>query len=1581
MPLPPLGVDTYRKWAADRWKGVTDATIGRVQSGLWDVQATSAIDALGAQMARMREDQQRQQEQERQRQEAVRAQLEEDNRRREAEAAQRRAALSSTAGGTLGGIGERVGASFSGIGQTAQRGVQGLQTTAGGWADRAEDAIGGLGAALPGGAGWDADLARIRGEREAIEQQYPTPEPTGPAGFTLPQTGTPEGERITSALAETAMRETPGGQTVLAAARAMAPQGPMTADTPGTNVLGIGQAAMTPWNVTQGVTRGVTQAVPGGETSVFEGQPIPRWVPGVGGQRLTAETPVLGGLTTPDEALPFAVGIAGGTPREAMDALTMATRPVTALAEGVPYVYGRAGALGRRLGGAVTEETAPLAQSRAVAGFGRPSITGAPSGARFGIEGAIEDDIEGQVARRITDPPAVVQTIQGAPGSHTAASLRGAPRTSSPYEVPAPIAQKSGARLEPMDVDELVNPRLPAAQRAAPENQRRVTRTVRTADTLYDYLSGMADDYADYRDFYPDFGRFYRSIAEPAGEQADGVFNELSALWAATAAQTAPHDNLTKALTASLAARKYRQVVGREPTSGEVYRLLMEGVIVDGARIEGGGNTARMVERGTVVAQAPDVALHGGARKLTMEDAKKIAQTWETGTIEIPSNFKLTAFNLLNALAARSRYSPFSVIDTHMFRLFGYADPGAAGGSPEASRFVQATIERLAREKGWSPHQLQSALWYGAKNEVAPPSAVGVRFADKVPLTKETFGLPAGTEVDDGTLAYSVERNRPLIEQFMAEAAPQGPINENAARATVVFPGKRSARGRPLFRLDTPAQERAETWMENRGYAFTVPVSDAALRALDYDPATGTLGALAARNLPAQVVRHPDGSLAVQLYTQSDEGAREAARVVGAAPGMTAEAPEPLRPLLDTAGGATGRVFQVDKADGTRWTGPELEAARQAGVPATLSPDGRSLVARADDLGEGVDEVAVRDALEGAGAPPVAVQTVPVRAAYGRPGQTPVVDDVLGIRRGQRMRMPTLTAEQQAQRARDGAAEQRVFDAIRSLWRRGPEGEAAADELRFLAVGKGEAGEAAARDYLAAHGLQDVLPAAPLAGITEGTGAAEGMLGLARRATEPLMARGAMTQGERAFDVAVGTAGGVAGAVTAEEDATWQERAARGALGASLGGLAGANVRQLGRVGQRALAGAPGGDEALGAVSGQQLALPGVGKAPRSRDLLSDVTTVGTGLGLANPASLAANLTGGVMRTATRVARELAGETGNPLHAFEDVVGMAVEVPRALARLPRSIWEGPTPQARALTGASIGSGLENRQNLPALVGTFGTRANAATDQLIRAINEAGASRVARARGRTGVERARDVQRAGEFATYQSGKSSPLADLMSQSRSWLADPQASTAQRLAGGVLYGFAPYVRMPERLLVESLKTITDPVTQALPLVQALRKGDKAAMREARARIAVGGAASALFYRLVARRRVDRGRPHRPHRAAPAGSGGGGVEHRPHRRPDHPPALPGRPRAERQRDRQHPGRREDRDGRGERPGAGVRGRGQRGPALGALRELPPRSGPLRGRRPRGPGRQHPGAHRRRHRDPSGGGPGPARRR
>ena len=76
----------------------------------------------------------------------------------------------------------------------------------------------------------------------------------------------------------------------------------------------------------------------------------------------------------------------------------------------------------------------------------------------------------------------------------------------------------------------------------------------------------------------------------------------------------------------------------------------------------------------------------------------------------------------------------------------------------------------------------------------------------------------------------------------------------------------------------------------------------------------------------------------------------------------------------------------------------------------------------------------------------------------------------------------------------------------------------------------------------------------------------------------------ARSGGERAFDVATGTAGGVASAATAEEDATWQERAKRFALGAAAGSLVGPTARgALGQVAGRSV-------NTLGAAAGRPAA-------------------------------------------------------------------------------------------------------------------------------------------------------------------------------------------------------------------------------------------------------------------------------------------------------------------------------------------------------------------------------------------------------
>ena len=223
-----------------------------------------------------------------------------------------------------------VGAVASDWGSQAQRRIDGLTSGIGAGLDRIDAGLDAASAALPGGAQWDAELERIGQEAQASAQQFPPPQEAlqdgaGPLAGYANQTGTPEGEAITSALAETATRETPGGQFVTGLARNVAQNtGPMTADTPVQNVAAMGGLALqnvgaplpgrwagkaiNPGVLQEAAARAAAEALPGGQTSVLEGVQIPDYVPFLGGQTLTSDTPVLGGLTTPDEALPFAAG-------------------------------------------------------------------------------------------------------------------------------------------------------------------------------------------------------------------------------------------------------------------------------------------------------------------------------------------------------------------------------------------------------------------------------------------------------------------------------------------------------------------------------------------------------------------------------------------------------------------------------------------------------------------------------------------------------------------------------------------------------------------------------------------------------------------------------------------------------------------------------------------------------------------------------------------------------------------------------------------------------------------------------------------------------------------------------------------------------------------------------------------------------------------------------------------------------------------------------------------------------------------------------------------------------------------------
>jgi len=1059
--------------------------------------------------------------------------------------------------------------------------------------------------------------------------------------------------------------------------------------------------------------------------------------------------------------------------------------------------------------------SAPEEDIGAMAGRG-----GRQEASRFGIPtGQFHPgDVEGQAMAGATGTVDDLRALPGAPGSRGAI---GNARVNSARAMPEEIAANTVGQV---DAD-----------------------GVRTAATPYEYLKGMAQDYAQYRNFYPDFGRFYRSLSEPAGQMRDQLFNELGALWGATAAQTAPHDNLIKAIQSSIAARRWRQVLADNgiadslPNRNELFHLLKTGEVAPGVTYErvpnpdwvkGGAQPATIPTpaEGTkdlVIGTVPEAQLKGSAAKITMDDAQKISDVWNKGTIDIPTNFKLTAFNLLNALAARNEHAPWSVIDTHMFRLFGYAQDAAGkanlpgkvkagdlAGNPIASRYIQAVVGRLADELGWEPHQVQSALWYGAKNEVSPVSVKRLERGLQGPaldFAQKFEDVAPGARPDDGTLAYSIAKAWPQLEDFLQNHAPSGPINDASGNATVRFTGplpkasgsaaaRSAVTGEPLeglgsrlggkapgggrfgtFRLGYPEQEGANAWAENRGYTTTVDASPEEMRALGYDPATGQIAALAERNIPHAVTQNPDGTRSVQLFTRSDEPARAAQGLLRQGLGE-ARVPAMIRPILPGQAAeeassltGTGTAFQIDKAGGGKWLPEEIKAARDAGLPLHVSPDGESLVVRPSDLGPDVKLEDVTNAMELAGAPKLDAQEVPVR------------------------------------------------------------------ELPDLA------------DYAASGGDRTVNGTGPTAqdlGITpsrgagvDGTDGLDTGLGAAWRQTLRAMgpAGQAASPGQQLSDIAGAGLGAAAGWQTAPEDADWQERAKRAILGASAGALAGpAARRSLGLLAE----GAP---EAAGLLP--RTAQGGVdwGKVGAS-----DIPEIMSGNPLMGAPSLLANATSGVARTLQRALGSSISHslTGHPMDAVADIRGMLQELPGAAGRFASNVAAGPSPRAPGMTGAPARLGMTERSGLIPAFLSGGTRLNSATDAFWRDINEAGARAAgerAAAGGRTpqgGVDAM--ARRAGDYATW-GGPNTAVAKKLTEFKNMVHDPSAPLLDRVGAGLVTALAPYVMMPERLLRAAVGD-TVPVGNLAGAVRAGAKGDKVAMQEALGRAAAGGAVTSFL-------------------------------------------------------------------------------------------------------------------------------------
>lgn len=216
------------------------------------------------------------------------------------------------------------------------------------------------------------------------------------------------------------------------------------------------------------------------------------------------------------------------------------------------------------------------------------------------------------------------------------------------------------------------------------------------------------------RNFYPDYGRFF---GEDLARNSKTLFKELNAIFGAVASQASPETNLQRALAVMSAGRHFMLAhpeLNRPPDFNELTVLTST-------------NFDRNRMHYTPLVTEDDLGRFP-AGGITGADVKKVVEIWETGGADIGAGWKTPVFGQNLESGALNRADPLSVPDTHMFRGRGHTQTG--GGPPQsvnsdlrALGITNATVVRLADEFGLTPFQVQSALWFVYKNELAPFNA------------------------------------------------------------------------------------------------------------------------------------------------------------------------------------------------------------------------------------------------------------------------------------------------------------------------------------------------------------------------------------------------------------------------------------------------------------------------------------------------------------------------------------------------------------------------------------------------------------------------------------------------------------------------------------------------------------------------------------------------------------------------------------------------------------------------------------------------------------------------------------------
>jgi len=1248
--------------------------------------------------------------------------------------------------------------------------------------------------------------------------------------FTAPETGTPEGEATIGRLAQTATEQTPGGSFFPNLARTVTGDpSPMTADTPLQNLgtmglLGLqnvgaplpGGRAINPGLLTEAATRAAVEAVPGGQTSVLDGATIPNYVPFLGGQTLTKDTPVLGGLTTPDEAIPFATGILAGDPE---DILRTGNQAVGLADEAGGWATAGAERIARLYGGAGVDPNLGLRGRPADAvALGRRAFR-PPTGPSAPGAGMTPD----QLAQRVKDAEEAIYTWQGgetAEVDHVAKLL-----TNEAPQLDWNALIGSG-RVDP---DALNRALVAYGEEGLSE-----------ADALQRALGSPEEQLAGLQ-----IGEAAGGVRQPSG------------------------------VTKGLLKKAIEDLAERDPATGAVVRPFVTGP-----------------ERGAFNAgrNAPP---NPAGKKNAWEYVDKNGKSWWLSTPYEVLFAKQLDQNPDVAYWAQSAGE--SVMETtvrHGGEPKVFTPDFIVVGTDGRVQVVEIKNIGAYRQVPWRvPEKLREAEeFFNSKgvgfsifveDQLGRGAAKGARPEDFLPDANGRMGVVNGFYVanEQGTKVgrFDPEAAREELAKRLREAGGAWDLNE-LGYLSGSHPATQEEYDELLASTHWPAwsgrMERGKVGRPDRGPALITPDQRRKIIAAGVGGSHPAEGGYGRPYEFAEPVRPEQGGYdprwtAHRAYAEFNERQRRkgaptiAVDAVEAYPQMLRRVPrvreEWAKQVADGQHGLTldphtGEVgvpgrYAVSIAPGAGLELPgkpeDIHPDRLAMWMSEVSPTlrlipnarvgfwydstkdityvdvsiGLNSRKQAEELGKRMSQYAIFDSvakkdvdLVYPGLPAGAVPPPPSRQEqadaliqFGRqrgrpqPGRAGAPGPGAGAVPGRTAGAPGADRGRGAGRLGRGGP---------GAAAPGPAGDAGPGGPGLGSLEQGGVGQADAP-------FGTYPPPVPYAGAGE-SAADSGGRAAAGAAGAPGAGRGL---GQEA---AQGGLGGVAGfAYTPEEEdgeePTLEERLQRGGT-LAIGG-------------------------AVASKRGRRLAAQAARDAGKVK--LSDIPTILGSVPLMAPSSLGANFTGGMARTLERVVGQAAEL--RPIDAATDLLAMLREVPGASSRLWKNARRGPTEAAQGALGAPVTGDLSTRGGLVPGVLTSGVRANSATDQFWRDLNEAGARAVAGRRGLGTAQANRFATRAGDFATF-TGSNSAVATKLTEMKQALKDPNANAGDKAIAGIVTAMAPYIMMPERLL---RATVLAPPEQLVGFAAALKRGDKAAAREAAGRFAASTGALVLMKHL----------------------------------------------------------------------------------------------------------------------------------